>query len=224
MEKKELKKKIISYSSIAAGALAMASQAEAAVVYSGPQNIVVNASNPVGLIDIDNDGNTDFAVYNLYNIAHIIYGNGQIIQEPLPPYTYPILVVNLPNGYNIDNTLGAGRYWIQAPPVGVLDVNYPGTGGYYGNFIGKTGYIGVRFNATCGTAYGWIQYRANNDATEGTIIDWAYEDTCQPIKAGDKGQQVAIPALTPAGIAIAAGLLSGVGIRALRKKKKEEKA
>ena len=47
MKDGELKKKLISYSSLAAGALAMAGQAEAAVVYSGPKNIVVDASNPI---------------------------------------------------------------------------------------------------------------------------------------------------------------------------------
>ncbi|NWF97406.1 MAG: hypothetical protein HXY52_00510, partial [Nitrospirae bacterium] len=55
MKDRELKKKLISYSSLAAGALAMAGQAEASIVYSGPQNIVVDASNPFANIDLDNN-------------------------------------------------------------------------------------------------------------------------------------------------------------------------
>ncbi|NWF97321.1 MAG: hypothetical protein HXY52_00055, partial [Nitrospirae bacterium] len=55
MRNKELTKKLINYSTIAAGALAMAGQAEASIVYSGPQNIVVDASNPFANIDLDNN-------------------------------------------------------------------------------------------------------------------------------------------------------------------------
>jgi hypothetical protein len=229
MKDRELKKKLISYSSLAAGALAMAGQAEAAVVYSGPKNIVVDASNPIVTIDLDSNTVPDFAIFNRsYYIntttpvqiqGHAIFGNPYnafMINEQITTTSPPLLVVNLPNNYSVKYTLGTGRHWVFA---GFLDVYYNGNS--YGNFIGTTGYIGVRFNAACGTAYGWIQYSANSNATVGTIIDWAYEDTCQPIRAGDTGPQVAIPALTPAGIAVAAGLLSGAGIRALRKRKKE---
>ncbi len=228
MKNKKLKKKVMCYSSIAAGALAIAGQAEAAVVYSGPQNIVVNASNPFASIDLDNNTVPDFVIFNYYYNyntiarAHIIFGNPYnsafMINEQVTTTSPPLMVVNIPANYTVKSTLATGRQWFS---VGILDAYYKGTG--YGNFLGTTGYIGVRFNAACGTAYGWIQYSSNNDATVGTIIDWAYENTCRPIRAGDKGQQVAVPAFTPAGIAVAAGLLSGAGLRALRKRKKEGK-
>lgn len=224
MKNKKLKKKILSYSSIAASALAIAGQAESAVVYSGPQNIVVDSNNTFAIIDLDNNTNPDLGIFYRSSIysqsinAHIIYGYASMINERFNSTSPPIFPVNLPAGYGVKSNLGPGRYWVS---FGLLDV-YNLTYGSYGNFIGKTGYIGVRFSADCGTAYGWIQYRANSNATVGTIIDWAYENTCQPIRAGDTGQQVAVPALTPAGLAIAAGLLSGAGIRALRKREKNK--
>lgn len=224
MKNKVLKKKIMCYSSIAAGALAISAQAEAAVVYSGPQNIVHNTPNTTVWIDLNNDGTNDFGFY--YDVLYYY------------SYTGFFLIRNNNNGHieelsHLDPALLQTGYLIQPnlPTLHWDAENYDTLGTYYGSntqgvFRGQTGYIGVRFQSdTCNGQnyhYGWIQFSLNNNATVGTIIDWAYEDTCQPIRAGDTGPQVAIPALTPAGIAVAAGLLSGVGVKALRKRKKEE--
>lgn len=54
--KGELKKQLLSYSIVAGAALIGASHAGAAVVYSGPQNILVNAGNPSVGVDFDGGG------------------------------------------------------------------------------------------------------------------------------------------------------------------------
>ncbi len=228
---KELKKKFMCYSSIAAGALAIAGQAEAAVVYSGLQNIVINTPNTSQLIDLNNDGTNDFGFRYVYSTTY--FGNSNRgfdlvrinYNQHIDSYSHAD-PARLPGGYLIQPNLPnqPAFYWDTE--------NNDTLGTYYGSstmgvFRGQTGYIGVRFQSqTCNGSnyhYGWIQFSLNNNATSGTIIDWAYETNCnQPIQAGQ--QQVAVPAFTPAGIAVAAGLLSGAGIRALRKRKKEEKA
>ncbi len=228
MKNNKLKKKLLSYSSIVAGALSMTAQTEASIVYSGTQNIVIDTNNPYSLIDLDNNTVPDFLIFYLgYYLnttaqGHGIYGNpynnALMINEQITTTSPPIGVVNIPTNYSVKSTLSAGRQWFL---FGFLDGYYNGIP--YGNFIGTMGYIGVRFNTDCGTTYGWIQYRSNTNATVGTIIDWAYENECKPILAGDKGPQVAVPALTPAGIAAGAGLLLGAGIRTLKKKGKDKK-
>lgn len=219
--KGELKRKLKAYAAATAGALAIAPQAEAAIHYSGPQNIVVDAGNPSQLVDLNGNTVPDFAFsFGSYTYwrGHVIYGyyTGNSIIDTIGPYGY-LYAVNLPANYNIKGTLATGRYWGS---YGYLDSIWYGNP--YGNFIGQRGYIGVRFKAACGTAYGWIQYQANATATQGTIIDWAYEDTCSPIRAGDKGQPVAIPTLNQWGLLALAALLSGAAIRALKKQEQEE--
>lgn len=226
MKKKELKKKIMCYSSIAAGALAIAGQAEAAVVYSGLQNIVHNTPNTTRWIDLNNDGINDFGFRNIWyydGFFLVRYGYNLHIDSDL--HEDP---ARLPAGYLIQpNLLNPQTFNWNGENYDTLGTvhNYNSMG----VFRGQTGYIGVRFQSqTCMGSnyhYGWIQFSLNNNATVGTIIDWAYETNCnQSITAGNTGQQVAVPALTPAGIAVAAGLLSGAGIRALKKRKKEEKS
>jgi hypothetical protein len=68
-----------------------------------------------------------------------------------------------------------------------------------GNFLDQTGFIGVRFSISSSYHYGWIQYKTNSDATVGTIIDWAYEDSPgTPIKTGDSGNNFSWNLFLPA--------------------------
>jgi hypothetical protein len=73
-----------------------------------------------------------------------------------------------------------------ANPLETYDTSYKVE---YGNFGGKRGYMGVRFNISGKAHYGWIQFDGTlSRGTSATIVDWAYED--QPgktIAAGDTG-------------------------------------
>ncbi len=46
----------------------------------------------------------------------------------------------------------------------------------FGNFLGKKGYLGVRFRIDANIHYGWIRFIADEDAKNGRVVDWAYED------------------------------------------------
>lgn len=56
-----------------------------------------------------------------------------------------------------------------------------------GNFIGKEGYVGVRFNIDGQRHYGWIRLAVSADQSAITVYDFAYEST--PNKAISAGQK-----------------------------------
>jgi hypothetical protein len=106
----------------------------------------------------------------------------------------------LPGNYTIQNTLldPAVNRWETGDPenlagrmTGYFRDFSPGGTSYEisdtrGNFIGKKGYLGVRFQVSGQTHYGWIQFRTDENLKNGTIVDWAYEDQAdKPIRAGE---------------------------------------
>ncbi len=221
-EKSSLEKKILTYTLTASGVLGLATNALAAVHYFGLKNWIVNKDNNTINIDLNNDGTTDFNIYYTYPSSYpwiyINPSNGSWIDGK--DYVDP---ARLPAGYNIKATLLNSKY--EWDNEGDDTLAYPSsTGGY---FKGQRGYIGVRFHSeNCqGNSwnYGWIQFEATADSTEGRIIDWAYEDECdKPIKAGDKGEPVSVPLMGGAGVAGLGALLGAAGLSALRKKKEKE--
>lgn len=239
MKGKDISKKLVGYGLAAAGMLGLVGNAEASIVYSGPQNITVDVNNsPVG-VDLNNDSDTDFSFYASTSITIHITTNGSIT------YQYFYLLVNplngsvifdylniwpmrLSSGYIIRNTLTNNNWnsnW------GTLASYSTYVGFSRGNFVGNRGYIGVRFHsANCSNNswhYGWIQFEAAADATRGTIIDWAYETECdKPILAGQKSytqSPAPVPAMGGVGAAGLAALLGAAGAVGLRRRKKEKK-
>ena len=198
-------KRLKVYSAAAAGVLALAPAAEAAIVHSGPQNLPVSSSQSQS-IDLNNDGTNDF-----------VFGYFGLSSYPFPYYVYLISAaggqghiagdahsdpVRLPNNYPIGSNLPSPSYYWNNGQNTLNGSLFGSTTDTMGSFNNATGYIGVRFNADCGTAYGWIQYQGvttiGNTAT-GTIIDWAYDNTCQPIAAGQTQSIVAVPNHEPVG-------------------------
>jgi hypothetical protein len=220
-------KRLKVYSAAAAGVLALAPAAEAAIVHSGPQNLPVSSSQSQS-IDLNNDGTDDF-----------IFGYFGLSSYPFPYYVYLMSAaggqghiagdahsdpVRLPNNYPIGSNLpNPSYYWNNGQNT--LNGSVFGSTDTMGSFNNATGYIGVRFNASCGTAYGWIHYQGvttiGNTAT-GTIIDWAYDNTCQPIAAGQTRSIVAVPTLNQWGMIVFTLLLGGIAARMLRKRGREE--
>jgi len=193
------------------GALICPPPAEAAVKYSGVKNLPMgtNAAKVVHNIDLDGDGVDDFnflfgnygyhytsgSYQKYFNIREFLIQPAllnEFIGESVTstgPYAFP---ARLPNNYTIQEVLPAnGRSW-QSRPRNVLagkfqyyynSINTAETGG---NFTGKRGYLGVRFDISGAIHYGWIQFEADEDAKNSRIVDWAYEDQPDtPIKAGD---------------------------------------
>jgi len=101
-------------------------------------------------------------------------------------------------------------------PAETFDTSYKAQNG---NFGGKKGYLGVRFDISGKTHYGWIQFDATLNRSPVTIVDWAYEDVPgKAIAAGDTGQ-TPIPTLNQWGMLFLASLILLEGARRLRKGK-----
>lgn len=76
-EKKRLvERRLLTYSAAAAGVLALAPAADAAVRYSGVKNLVVNSANPSVKIDLNFDGLPDLSFF--YDASAYYGGKGDI--------------------------------------------------------------------------------------------------------------------------------------------------
>ena len=216
-------RRLRAYSAAAAGLLVLAPAADAAIRYSGPQSITVDSGNPLVSLDIDNDGTNDFAMKYFMSSTtdstrkgHMIMGYTESNQAILTG-SYP-LVDNLPSQYLIKSSLSSPRTWKYA---GLMDLVYSTETSKieYGNFLGTQGCIGVRFQTSGGTRYGWIGYGATADAGQGTITGWAYEDTGAPIRACDTGMvTTTVPTLNQWGMMALIALLAGGAVTTLRRR------
>ena len=223
--KKKFSKKIAAYSAAAAGVLALAPAAHAAVQYSGPRNLTVNPGGVVN-VDINGDATNDFAV-NADSGS-----SGSVCLSDLTSNAQHIDIsanndpANLGAGYAISNTLAnpANHYWTHSTSDTLASV----TGNTDGNFDKTTGFIGIRFNpGDCSPGsfhYGWIRFTGLTP-NSGTIVDWAYDDACDtPILAGAGAVPVAatpVPTVTEWGAIGMAAALAGAAALRLRKGKKE---
>jgi hypothetical protein len=238
-KKETFEKRLKVYSVAAAGVLAIAPAAEAAIHYSGIQNLPVSSSQSQN-IDFDGSGPQFSINYHTYD-SYVYYlgineltANAQHIKGTYNPILYYHNdALNLPNNYQIGSNLAnfprAQWYHGGGPYADTLNgtISYEGaTTDSMGNFNNATGYIGVRFQTQCGLAYGWIHYQgvtSIGNTSTGTIIDWAYEDNCQPIVAGQtQSASVAVPTMNQWGMILFTLLLGGIAARMLGKQEKEE--
>jgi hypothetical protein len=160
-----------------------------------------------------NDFTFDFWRYNgTYSFSSFRYKTEVSVFELASPSTMNQIIskqddggtgfsfARLPGNYSIQNNLldPAVNRWETGDPENLAGrITFyrrdfsPGGISYessntVGNFIGKKGYLGVRFQVSGQTHYGWIQFRTDEDMKNGTIVDWAYEDQADtPIRAGE---------------------------------------
>ncbi|MFP5470939.1 MAG: T9SS type A sorting domain-containing protein [Bacteroidia bacterium] len=183
---KKLRNKLKTYAALSAVASLVASNAEAAVVHTNV-NTTFGPGDSYDL-DLDNGGIMDFSFknngtyYTSYGVAALFLMNpnfnGIIGSVGGYGYLYPL---NIPSGSYIGS-----NYWTFYTNYSYGSLNWYGG---YGNFIGVTaGFIGLQFDISGNTHYGWV--RISCDATGGNweVIDYAYESTPNvPIVTGDTG-------------------------------------
>ncbi len=226
-KRKSFEKKLKAYSAVAAGTLMFAPSANAAIHYSGPQNLPLNSP---GVVPVDLNGDTvdDFGfvgttlVNPIDRLLLVPYTSASLGGLSMINTTNSTYHARLPSNYSIRNGINPPYSWTF---VGNTLAKYDSVSfTTEGNFTGQMGYIGVSFrSAACPVGgpphYGWIQFEGNVTATQGTIFDWAYEDICgTPILAGDKGAPaVSVPTLNQWGLFALIALLAGAGVIRLRK-------
>ena len=241
MEKENIKK----YALTAAAVLGVATYANATVQYSGVQNVFIDTGANSN-IDIDGDGTSDFnfqqnhQLSGSYNTSYIMTNNlflnpvnsNSAINSYVTLGTHTSVVARLNDTFNVTGTLPAGDTWrvnnhqilgqFHKQNI-MISSTYTFSAGGFGNFLGQTGCIGVRFQIGGATHFGWVQVRGGAEADNMTIIDWAYED--QPNTAitacevpATETEPTNVPILNPMGIAALIGLISASGIGVLRRK------
>jgi hypothetical protein len=237
----------------ASSALAMMSQAEAAVVMNGGDAPPISVVNGVGTgtfwgagyrqFDMDGDGNNDFAIWGYSSgttsanngIAPAVYGNaivgGQISNDAL----------KLSAGYSIS----AGATWTgSSSPMTTSQDMVGGASGWTGG-ASEFGFVGVRFNVGLNTHYGWICLRSNGTlgAAEISVIAYAYQNTPDAaIQAGDRGDGIPVacsaalaplaptaaptpvPVMAPVAYGLTSLAMGGLGLAGLRRRREARKA
>ena len=223
-----LKKQLKVYSAAAAGVLALAPAADAAIHYSGNQNILVDSSNTPQNIDLNGDASVDFRFRYLEN-SQYPYRSLRVTGQSGASVIRHNNPIRLPSNYQIKGNLPNPSFlWGKG-----YELNGTTSGNIYGYFNNATGFLGVRFHTTAcpvGTGnwnYGWIRYQGTtvpNSLVSGTIIDWAYEDQCNtPIAAGAEQTKTttSVPTLNQWGMIIFMLLPGGLAARKLQKQEKE---
>ena len=207
-------KRLAAYSVAAAGMLAVAPAADAAIQYSGPRNIVINLGNQNVLIDLNNDGNDDFQFVLSSNSSYFYMSLGQSGRSVIAEQINHRPAI-LPNNYQVKDALNNPYYWTSSVSSSTL------AGPNNGNFKGKRGFLGVKFNTAGGIRHGWVQIDGTSWPAQGIIVDWAYEDTGAPIAAGVTGNTgtgtVAVPTANLWGLLILIALLAGTSLKMMKK-------
>jgi hypothetical protein len=221
-EQQSFEKRLKVYAAAAAGTLALAPPANAAIHYTKPPApLVVGITEPLVPISMENNpSNSEFnflwfpsgtpsGVCNYFGIQGLatfsadvgwLGGPGGInLQEGA------IISINAPYGFNWGDQLLNNSGTCNGVPLPCQGAFCPPA---------ENGYLGVRFKLNGKTLYGWIQYQGTAGAS-GTIIDWAYEDSGGAIWAGQK-QSSSVPTFTEWGLYLFAALLVIGGIIRLR--------
>ena len=162
--------------------------ANAAVIYSGPQNLSTNAllgrdppSADTEMVNIDASGDFEFVMVSFSGkgpATHVLSSSaGEKISSGLNnPFHGGAYIGNLSAGA----TIGPGGPFASGWDVFTDEV-------YSGEWpAGSNGFIGFKFNPTGSQdLYGWGKVTLSPDNSILTLVDWAYENTGATIHAGD---------------------------------------
>lgn len=206
-----LESKIKKYASLACGVSAVTG-ASAQVVYSdiNPDMVLTPSGTSQYAIDLDGGGTADIAFgmfqgsqtgtypYGGYNIPYTLSyaGGAAIFGSSAASANGWMGSSGAPAGLSMGNAIGtSGVFYGSQGSMGVVQGTYLGApiNGQYGpytsgNFVGAEKYLGVRFDISGSTYYGWVRVEMSSDATTMTLKDYAYESTSgSSINAGDMG-------------------------------------
>ena len=203
--KSTLENKLKKYTALASGITVIAGAANAQVLHTDLNpDVILTGQGAFYLMDLNADGTDDFTFvtadttvtgttsglsYTLDVKAGVVYpGSGNSWMANSSDTT----VANVPNGSSIGpsdfNGLGtSGSYLgmmldISIPMIS-YSLTYPG-----GNFLGSDGFVGLKFDISGSTHYGWARVEMSSTGNTLTIKEYAYESTAGTgILAGANG-------------------------------------
>lgn len=226
------------YTAAAGSALGMASAADAAIIYSGVQNVTIDraqfqsstasgfkSSSGYGYVDLDGNAFPDVYLglfrsrfpgsYDSGAAGLAAYGGVLVAGTASPAYSS---ARRLSSGATIGpggifDSYGAGlRGVFRSGSYSTVYGQWPG-----GAAPGTTGFAGLYFYDYGGDKhYAWLRLRLENDADgypdKITVVDWAYQTTPDaPIRAGQE-----VPEPSPLGLLA----LGAAGVAALRRRRR----
>jgi hypothetical protein len=186
---KQLQNKLKAYSALTAVAGLAASTADAQIVHT---TVNYNGGYETYDIDIDGDGTNDFyllgadwgANYGFTgNLVHIgVQGTNELVTYG----TY--YAAKLAAGVTLDSTtpFAVAGVWAGGAENGgafggFYSYTYYGYGPYSGSWgsfwAGQTGFVGVSFDISGATHYGWLRVTPSADFATWTLVDMAYNAT-----------------------------------------------
>lgn len=165
-------------------AIAGVADATGQVVYTDVSPDFSGSIDDVYALDLDADGNIDF------NISQVGAANGVAAMIFSAPSLNGAIGVagdyNYPSNLSSGVTVSSGKTFVNA--VGTFNFSscaYPGSMWCDGV---TDGYMGVQFQISGVTHYGWVRMDINAAATAFVVKDYAYEATAgAPIDTGDDG-------------------------------------
>lgn len=179
-----------------------AETAEATIVYSGPENIVLPNGSPGIYINLATsvESGSPGSVPGWDINPYVNGGSNHFFGMYLPPSTTQLVKSSSPTAGAADVAmLAAGA---NIGPSSTL-IGQPAQFGFMnnatvGDWVGTgTGYMGVQFTEAGvnggNPVYGWVQIskttsgEPSGDPTGITFIDWAYDNTGAAIAAGNTG-------------------------------------
>lgn len=149
-------------------AVAAAGSAEAAVVYSGTQNISIAQFNSLNL-DIDGDSQGDLLLKNYvfgggnYQGAQVNFFPGKMVTFNAGALNY---VTALNAGFTVD-TAALGNF------VGSMAYGAANPNAQFNTASGK--FIGLQFPSGTNNYNAWVRVDVNNSGGSFNVVDWAYE-------------------------------------------------
>ncbi len=186
----------IAYSiAVTAAAGTLATEADAAVVYSGPQNINIG-SGSFQQLDLDSSGSNDIKLTNYvftggpYQGVFVNFAPGKLVG-----FSAGLLYASaLSAGDTIDSS-SAGPSYLGSLAYGPNNPN-----AQFNNANGA--FIGFSFPQSGNLLYGWLRVDINNASGTFLVRDWGYESTPgMGIAAGAVPEPSALGWLTAGGVA-----------------------
>lgn len=182
-----LKTQITRYGSLAAAIVGI-TKANSQVTYVDVIPDFSGGAPDYFAMDVNKDGVVDFEIWQ--SLCNCPYGNFQVLN--IAPYNINNAILGSAPGLNFAYpwalssgfTISAGNssgnvssaFWFNwGYSAGYQSLNYGGNFGNWKNVNDR--FLGLRFDISGSTHYGWARLDVNSDGTSWTVKDYAYEAT-----------------------------------------------
>jgi hypothetical protein len=178
----------------AASAFTCANSAEAAIHYSGFIGSFSGQNGTKGLtVQLDQPGDSFLLrryVTFFTSDAYAHFGVRGLAGAGFAGFYCP----NVPQVASVYK-LGRGQFISRGPFLaresGLLDATAASCSGQFHR--GEVGFIAFKFNGGSGDQYGWVRLKMGQFASDFWLVDYAYADPGEPIRAGQTSSAETVP-------------------------------